>query len=304
VDEFLSAASAVASGIRPLTPAEFDAWLGPRLTDHRVALFSDFDGTLTPIVDGFEPARLPPAIQQALRACARRPDVDVVVLSGRALGDLQAIVGEPDLGYVGNHGLEVAVPGLPPFRHPDLPHFTDKLAALAEELTVLTAEGAWVEHKGVTLTVHVRRVEPQRRAAVVERARTIIAAAGFQPRDALLAIDARPPIGWDTGQAVLHIMRQRYGPAWSEQARVIYLGDDDADEDAFRVLAGLGNTFRVGSAESLTLAERRLANVDAVRALLEWLAARPAAVEAADVPGPSPAAVHEAVERSAPSVQR
>ena len=84
-----------------------------------------------------------------------------------------------------------------------------------------------------------------------------------------------PPIGWDKGQAVLHIMRQRYGPAWSERVRIIYLGDDLTDEDAFRVLAGLGVTFRVGSADSLSLADRRLPNVEAVQALLEWLAERP-----------------------------
>ena len=186
-------------------------------------MFVDYDGTLTPIVDDPTQARLPPGMRQALRACARRPDVDVVVLSGRALRDLQAIVGEPDLGYVGNHGFEIAVPGLPPFRHPDLPHFTDKLAALADELDALAAEGAWMESKGVDADACTTAASSrQRRAAVVERARAIIAAAGFQPRDGILAVEARPPIGWDTGQAVLHIMRQRYGPAWSEQVRVIY----------------------------------------------------------------------------------
>jgi trehalose-6-phosphatase len=73
---------------------------------------------------------------------------------------------------------------------------------------------------------------------------------------------------------VLHILRARYGPAWSESVRVIYAGDDQTDEDAFRFLSGLATTFRVGSPDSATAATRRLPNVDAVRSLLGWLARR------------------------------
>jgi trehalose 6-phosphate synthase/phosphatase len=102
--------------------------------------------------------------------------------------------------------------------------------------------------------------------------------AGYQPRDAHLAVEARPPIGWDKGRAVLHILRCLYGRAWSERVRVIYVGDDQTDEDAFRFLAGLAITFRVGKAETLTAAARRLPNVDAVQTLLDWLARRPAPV--------------------------
>ena len=73
---------------------------------------------------------------------------------------------------------------------------------------------------------------------------------------------------------MLHILRTLYGPAWSEHVRVIYVGDDQTDEDAFRFLAGLAMTFRVGSADTTTAATRRLPNVEAVRTLLEWLARR------------------------------
>jgi trehalose 6-phosphate synthase/phosphatase len=59
--------------------------------------------------------------------------------------------------------------------------------------------------------------------------------------------------------------------------RVVYVGDDQSDEDAFWALAGLGFTFRVGSADTPTQAARRLPNVEAVRTLLEWLARRPVA---------------------------
>jgi trehalose 6-phosphate synthase/phosphatase len=282
VNDFLAATASAHGGIRPLTSADFNAWFGARLRGYRVALFLDYDGTIVPIADHPDDARLAPGMRHALRACAQRPDMAVAIVSGRALGDLQAIVAEPNLSYAGNHGFEIAAPDLPPFRHPDLPHFTDKLAALANQLETLASEGAWVERKGATLTVHLRNADLQQRPALAARVRASISAAGFQPRDGLLAVEARPPIGWDKGRAVLHIMRQRYGPAWSEQVRVIYLGDDHTDEDAFRVLAGLGITFRVGSLDSLTLADRALPNVDAVQALLEWLAARPLLAASAD----------------------
>ncbi|MCZ6465604.1 MAG: hypothetical protein O7A09_14835, partial [Proteobacteria bacterium] len=98
--------------------------------------------------------------------------------------------------------------------------------------------------------------------------------AGFQARDAIEAIEARPPIGWDKGRAALHILRARYGLGWSELVRVIYVGDDQTDEDAFRFLSGLAATFRVGPADSLSAATRRLPNVAAVQSLLAWLAQR------------------------------
>ena len=54
-------------------------------------------------------------------------------------------------------------------------------------------------------------------AARAERRARSITHAGFQARDALCAVEARPPIGWDKGHAVLHVLRERHGPAWSEQ---------------------------------------------------------------------------------------
>jgi len=275
VDEFLHAARATRHGIRPPRPADFESWLGLRLAGFHLALFLDYDGTLTPIVDHPDQAQLAPAMRRVLRACAARPDIDVTIISGRALPDLQAIVGEPALTYAGNHGFEIRAPDLPSFQHADLVHFTEKLEALAADLDRLAVTGAWTERKAATLTVHYRDLEPARRPAFVEQARALITAAGFQLREALCAIEARPPIGWDKGQAVLYVMRQRHGPNWSERARIIYLGDDQTDEDAFRVLAGLGISFRVGSADTLSLADRHLPNVEAVQALLEWLAERP-----------------------------
>ncbi len=280
VDKFMAAALGTPVGLKPPTAEDFAEWLGAFLTGYHLALFVDYDGTLAPFRDPPERPTLPHSAKRGLEALARRTDGDVTVLSGCSLDDIQSLIGDLPVTVAAHDGLEITGPDLPPFRHADLGDCEHRTKVLAERLTALaTGTGAWAEDRGASVTFHDGDVELVRRPALLERARAIVERAGFQARDTHLGLEARPPIGFDRGQAVLHVLRTRYGPAWSETVRVIYVGDDVADEDAFRLFAGLGFTFRVGSAETQTLARRRLPNVEAVGALLEWLAARPAAPE-------------------------
>ncbi len=274
---FLAAASGPRSRFRPTTEAEFDAWLGDYLRARPLALFLDYDGTLAPIVGRPEEAVIPDGTLEALRRCASRDDTDITVVSGRSIVDIGARVGLDDITYAGNHGLEIHGPGVPDFVHTDVQHFQDRAEALAKTLRALGVDGALVEEKGASLTFHYRQVPKPRWPDAIAQVEACISEAGFQARGALCAIEARPPIGWDKGHAVLHILRTRYGPSWSQHLRVIYAGDDSTDEDAFRSLQGLGVSFRVGGAQGSTRATRRLPSPDAIYTLLQWLAARPKA---------------------------
>jgi trehalose 6-phosphate synthase/phosphatase len=274
VASFLDAARRTGLRISPVTDRDFESWLGGFLKGHQLALFLDYDGTLAPIAEHPSSARLSTAMRAAVEACSERGDTDVTVVSGRALADVQKLVGLPGLTYAGNHGLEIEWPNGDMYQHEDLPHYRRRTVALANELAKLAGDGAWVEEKGATLTFHYREADLGDHADLAERAREVIQQAGFRMRDALCAVEAAPPLGWDKGHAVLHILRRRYGPSWSEDVRAMYAGDDVTDEDAFRVLVGLGMTFRVGAPDVRTSATRLLPNVSAVRALLEWLGRR------------------------------
>jgi trehalose 6-phosphate synthase/phosphatase len=274
VTSFLGAASGARAAPTPVSAEEVESWLGPFLRQHRLALFLDYDGTLTPLGDHPSRATLSRAMSLALHSCAEHPDTDVSIISGRSLQDIREMVKFPGLTFAGNHGLEIDGPEIAHFVHEDLVHYRARAEELADALESVAVDGAWIEHKGPTLTYHFRAVPENRRSALVDEAREIINDRGYLARDAHCAVEARPPIGWDKGRAVLHILRERYGPAWSEQVRVVYVGDDQTDEDAFRFLAGLAITFRVGSADTLTAASRRLSDVRAVQALIEWLGGR------------------------------
>ena len=271
---FLEAARDKHAKLEPATDSDFQAWLGRFLAGHHLALFLDYDGTLTPLRRHPNEANLSSGMRKAITACARRSDTGVAIVSGRALTDVTKITGLKDLIYVGNHGLEIEGPELEPFQHPDLEHYQYRLPDLTHALESMCVPGAWVEGKRGSLTFHYREADRTQHESLAREARAHIQDAGFQARDAHCAVEARPPVGWDKGHAVLHVLRTAYGPSWSETVRTIYVGDDETDEDAFRVLSGLGITFRVGSADAPTRASHQLPNVARVQALLEWIAKR------------------------------
>jgi trehalose 6-phosphate synthase/phosphatase len=274
VDEFLQAARRPRERMRPIGSDDFDAWLG-QLLDRPLALFLDYDGTLTPIAAHPADAVLSAETRELLAACAARADTQVAVVSGRSLEDVRKLVGLTGLTYAGNHGLEISTSIGEEFRHPDIQHYEERAVALRSALTQVPVPGAWVEAKGASLTLHYRLADPARHAEIRAFATELIRDAGFQACEALCAVEARPPVGWDKGQAVLHVLRREHGVGWSERVRVIYVGDDVTDEDAFRALAGLGITFRVAERSRATQAWRPLPSVRAVCELLRWIASRP-----------------------------
>src|SRR5262252_747691 len=90
----------------------FDAWpdVARRLASaDRLALFTDFDGTLTAIRRHANSVRLSTAMRTQLAALARRGHL-VGVVSGRGLEDVRTRVGVPGLWYVGAHGFVIRTP--------------------------------------------------------------------------------------------------------------------------------------------------------------------------------------------------
>jgi trehalose 6-phosphate synthase/phosphatase len=275
VTRFLDAMPVQARGTKPPTGADFHDWLGAFLGDYHLALFLGYDGVLAPFADQPTEGAVDAPMRRALLGCLRRRHTDVGIVTRRPLDQIRAMVDHSALTYAGNHGLEIVGPDLPHFHHHEAALFEERASILARDIGNLNVRRLWTERHGPTLTVHYGGVKPHDQRIVVERIRALIAKAGFQPRNAHMAIEARLPIPWEDGNAILHIVRTRYGAAWSETTRLVYVAADVTNESTFRLLSGLGITFRVGPADTLTAASRRLPNIDSVRMLLEWIAKRP-----------------------------
>src|SRR5207244_2094923 len=136
----------------------------------RVAVFLDYDGTLTPIVSHPEDAWLSDSIRQALRSLAVR--VPVAILSGRDLDDVRGRVLVDGIVYAGSHGFDIA--GAGGLRRELGAAYLPVLDAAETELREALDEipGAQLERKHFSVAAHYRNVNEDdafRAAATVAR---------------------------------------------------------------------------------------------------------------------------------------
>jgi len=240
-----------------------------------ILLMTDYDGTLTPIVDDPADAVLADQTREDLARLARSPRARVAVISGRGLEDLRARVALDDVIYAGCHGLEIQGPSLM-FRHPDALAQQAMLGAVGDVLVrrAPSVSGMRVETKGLAVAVHYRHVAADEiRRVEIELARAI----REQPGSLLKifhgskVIEVLPQVAWTKGECAQWI-EERLRASLPEPALWLYLGDDWTDEHAFEVLNGQALTIRVGDVVPASKAAYRLNDVSEVHQLLALLA--------------------------------
>jgi trehalose 6-phosphate phosphatase len=223
-----------------------------------VVLGFDYDGTLAPIVDDPEKARMRESTRDLLEQVARK--YPCVIISGRAQDDVaRRIRGVGAFEVIGNHGLE-------PWRRtePFAARVHEWVATLQRELA--SAPGVVVEDKVFSVAVHYRRA-PRRK----EARRQIV--------DAVAKLDRVRVIG---GKCVVNVIPHgapHKGTAL-ELARdqlgcdvALYVGDDKTDEDVFALDdPGRLVTVRVGQSAT-SRAAFYVPDQASVDALLERLLA-------------------------------
>ena len=242
-------------------------------------LFSDFDGTLSPIVPDPASARPLPGAVEALHRLAARLE-EVAVVSGRPAGflaDRFAPRQGEHLQLFGLHGLERWGPGgVEPVEA------ARPFVAVVERVRIQALEagvpGLVVEDKVLSLTLHWRRArDPEATGAAASAlAAELAAGAGLEIRPGKASVEIVPPLGIDKGTVV----RQR----GRRLGAVVFLGDDRGDLRAFdaldalerdgAVVARLGVAGAEAPKELLERADLVLSGPAESVALLEALAGR------------------------------
>ena len=223
---------------------------------------SDFDGVIAPLVS--DPAAVVglPGSLSALNELSKLTDTEVALVSGRSLAFLSSVEGRPaDAWLAGSHGSELG--HRPPTELDEskkhlLESVTNDLRSLAT-----SAPGSIVEEKSASVAFHYRNVDP---SLTAELRSTVFDGPG-----------SIPGIETKLGKMVIEltVFTAHKGTAVealrtdSGADRVVYLGDDVTDEDAFKVLGAGDVGVKVG--DGPTAAAFRVDDPEAVTLVLETL---------------------------------
>jgi trehalose-6-phosphatase len=206
---------------------------------HSVILL-DYDGTLAPFHEERMQARPLEGVVDALERIANLPDTTVALVSGRPVAEVQDLTGLNGVMIAGTHGFELYEPDAGTVSTELSPEIAETLDRAHQEAVRLVGP-ARAERKVATVALHVRGMDELR---VRHR---------------------------DKGVAVGEILA-----ATRPADLVIYIGDDDTDEDAFRELppeTGIG--IRVGRADRPTHAAGRIDSCeDVLKFLTDWIATK------------------------------
>ncbi|GMJ13653.1 trehalose-6-phosphate phosphatase A [Hibiscus trionum] len=220
----------------------------------RITLFLDYDGTLSPIVDNPDCAFMSNDMRAAVKNVAKC--FPTAIISGRSRDKVFEFVGLTELNYAGSHGMDI----MGPVRqssddYHDCIRSTDKqgkevnLFQPASEFLPMIDEvynslvnnieeiqGAKVENNKFCVSVHYRNVDEKDWKTVAQRVHDVIR---NYPRLRLThgrkVLEVRPVINWDKGKAVTFLL-ESLGFSNYDDVLPIYVGDDQTDEDAFKVL--------------------------------------------------------------------
>ena len=209
-----------------------------------IFFFFDYDGTLTHIVSHPEEAILSEETKALLLALKKNPKFLLAIVSGRSLKDIRKLVGLKKIYYIGNHGLEIFTPkkGTKQFIPKEVFH---ELARIRNRLSsqMKDIEGVLIEDKGSILTIHYRNVDPKCVPPILMALKQEIKGSRIPLRLGYgkMVFEIRPQSSANKGTAVLELLNQ----VDQDGVLPLYIGDDQTDEDVFKVLKK-GITIFVG----------------------------------------------------------
>ncbi len=207
------------------------------LRKHHLWLFLDYDGTLADFAPTPETINPDPQINALLTRLISKPNVRITIISGRRLRDVQALIPIPGLSLAGTYGIEL----LPPEGELIQRVKRQAIRPLLEMIKPRWAEiiqgetGFYIEDKDWALALHAKFSEDSVAKRVLALAREAIEQDLSEEQIRILGghkfLEIAPLLA-HKGKTVSYLLEHYPLP----NAQLVYIGDDDKDEEAFEVI--------------------------------------------------------------------
>lgn len=219
-------------------------------TDIRTAIVTDVDGTISEIAPTPEEAVVTEAMRKELVKLKEKFGL-VAVLSGRSVLNAQKMVGVDGLLYVGNHGLEFLKDNHR-FVNPEVEKYLPRIKETGQKLQLgelSCLDGLLFEDKGICYSIHYRLAKPTENARekILNTLQNDPECEGLEISEGRQLVELKPPVSCDKG-TILHSIAEEYN-----LGKIIYLGDDITDADAFNKLKELEKWGKIKGVSILVL---------------------------------------------------
>ncbi|XP_074279682.1 putative trehalose-phosphate phosphatase 2 isoform X2 [Silene latifolia] len=256
-----------------------------------IAVFLDYDGTLSPIVNDPDTAFMTDKMRTVVHDVASCFPTSII--SGRSRDKVYEFVKLDNIYYAGSHGMDIMAPLHPlktvnfKFHAKAVDRKGNKLAiyqpankylpeikqkSLIEKTSVI--DGVQIEDNKFCMSVHFRNMLDQDLNELEHKVNSVLEEhPNFRLTRGKKVLEIRPPVDWDKGHALEYLL-DSLGLSSSNDVLPIYIGDDTSDEDAFKRIhqKRQGYSIIVTSKPRETWASYSLYDTSEVMLFLEHLA--------------------------------
>jgi len=208
-------------------------------SSEKILLGMDHDGTIAEVITTLIASRITELMRNILYSLSQNPRIHLAIISGRTIDSLKEVVNikSDNIFYAGNHGFEIEGAGINyTFNDKDA---LEKIRVITEEMDkkFSNVDGLVFEKKIFTTSFIWSTVTPEKQESIrneileaLQKYKSIRIVEGKK------LFNIRPDVYINKGIAVSIIGNHFYKDNWRKQVTTIYIGDDNSDEDAFKIL--------------------------------------------------------------------
>jgi trehalose 6-phosphate phosphatase len=200
-------------------------------------LFLDYDGTLADFAPTPEYIEPDPRVISLLKKLTHKPTVRIAILSGRRLQHVRLLLPISGIFLAGTYGIELLTPTgelIQRMEYDSIRPVLDRIKPRWAEI-LRGRNGFFLEDKGWTLALHARFAEDEEAEEVLNQAQQMIDTELLKDHFRILGghkfLEIAPRLA-SKKETVAYLLNQYPLP----DARLIYIGDDDKDEEAFSLI--------------------------------------------------------------------